>query len=85
MRLLGVVTRPGTSRQNKTGSWRVMRPVFDHDKCTGCTTCETICPEGCVYHTGKTEYDSDLDYCKGCGLCAEMCPADAITMKEEIK
>ena len=85
MKLIGIVTRPGSSKRNLTGGWRVMRPEFDWSKCTGCMTCETICPEGCVSHQGKKEYAADLDYCKGCALCAEMCPAKAITMKEEIK
>ena len=85
MKLLGIVTRPGTSRRNKTGGWRQSRPEWDWSKCTGCTTCETICPEGCVYHLEKKQFQADMDYCKGCGLCAELCPVKAITMKEEVK
>jgi 2-oxoacid:acceptor oxidoreductase delta subunit (pyruvate/2-ketoisovalerate family) len=85
MKLLGMSVKPGTTRRNKTGGWRIQRPIYDWDKCTGCNTCETICPDGCITHAEKKQYVADLDFCKGCGLCAEMCPVDAITMKEEVK
>ena len=26
---LGVITRPGTSLRNKTGSWGILRPIWD--------------------------------------------------------
>ena len=83
--LLGVVVRPGTSVENKTGGWGIVRPEFDWEACRGCATCETICPEGCIYHTAKKEHHADLDFCKGCGLCAAECPAHAIKMVEEVK
>ena len=78
---LGIVTRPGTSLRNKTGPWGLLRPQFDWEKCVGCNTCETICPEGCISHREKKQYQAD--YCKGCGLCAAACPAKCITMVEE--
>jgi 2-oxoacid:acceptor oxidoreductase delta subunit (pyruvate/2-ketoisovalerate family) len=82
---LGIVTRPGSSLRNKTGSWGMLTPVFDCTKCTGCNTCESICPEGCIRHLEKKQYEADLDFCKGCGLCAAACPAGAITMAEQRK
>ena len=80
---LGIVTRPGTSLANKTGPWGILRPVFDPEKCRACNTCEMICPEGCIRHLEKKQYEADMDYCKGCGMCAEACPFDAIVMEEE--
>lgn len=74
---------PGTTRKNKTGSWRTFYPVCDQDKCTACTTCESFCPEGIITITKETKYQADMDYCKGCGLCAEVCPVNAITMERE--
>lgn len=83
---IGCTARPGKSRNNKTGSWRVYYPVMDNAKCTGCGTCQLICPEGCITGSGKT-LQIDLDFCKGCGLCAEECPdkAKAISMHLEEK
>ena len=81
-----LAVKPGTTKNNKTGSWRAFKPVTDHKKCIGCAICEQVCPEGIVHplkektKTGKPVYDADLDYCKGCGLCAEECPVKAIKM-----
>ncbi|MBI2304356.1 MAG: 4Fe-4S binding protein [Chloroflexi bacterium] len=79
---IGLVTSPGTSRANKTGDWRVRRPVFLHKTCTGCLLCQLCCPEGVVYGEAKT-FDCDFDYCKGCGICAQVCPVHDIEMELE--
>ncbi|MBI3954163.1 MAG: 4Fe-4S binding protein [Chloroflexi bacterium] len=78
----GLVALPGTSRANKTGSWRIERPLFLHQKCNGCRLCDWCCPEGIVSGQGKL-FDCDFDYCKGCGICAEVCPVDDIVMQVE--
>lgn len=36
---IGCAAAPGQARENKTGSWRVFRPEFDHDN---------VHPVGCV-------------------------------------
>lgn len=82
---IGCCAKPGQARENKTGSWRVFKPVFDPDKCTSCGMCQLVCPEGCVAVDEKKEYTPDYDFCKGCGLCATECPADAIEMITEEK
>ncbi len=71
-----------------TGSWRVLRPVIDYDKCAparsgkpSCFRCWLFCPDGVVSKTLGPQIT--LDYCKGCGICAEECPPKAITMVEE--
>jgi len=81
---IGCAAAPGRARDNKTGSWRVFRPNFDHEKCTSCGMCQLVCPEGCV-KAADSEYNPDYDFCKGCGLCAKECPAEAITMETEEK
>lgn len=74
----------GTSKVNKTGSWRTMQPIFKHDTCNDCRICVLVCPDACI--TGYDNvYDADLDYCKGCGICAHECPVDDIDMVVEVK
>jgi pyruvate ferredoxin oxidoreductase delta subunit len=82
---VGCRARPGKSRDNRTGSWRVFKPVFDHEKCSKCGMCQTFCPEGCIEEGAEEFFDPDYTYCKGCGLCATECPKDAITMTLEEK
>lgn len=73
---------PRTSLENKTGSWRLMRPVLDQDQCSRCGICDLYCPDLCVTVVGE-DYAIDYDYCKGCGICAHECPARAIQMQPE--
>lgn len=81
-------SEPGPGDGGRTGSWRVLRPVIDLEKCTpakknkkACFLCWLYCPDGVVTKTIRPEID--YEYCKGCGICAEECPAGAITMVEE--
>ncbi len=82
---VGCRARPGRSRENRTGSWRVFMPSFDHEKCVKCGTCRTLCPEGCVHEDAEGFSQPDYTYCKGCGICAAECPKNAITMNQEEK
>jgi len=71
------VKEPGSTRNNKAGSWRTFKPILDKEKCIDCGNCVLFCPEGCI----NQDYDIDYDYCKGCGICAEECPVKAIEME----
>lgn len=80
------IAEPGSSRKNKTGTWRAFKPIVDVKKCIKCATCEIYCPDSCILVTtekGKQPARVDYDYCKGCGICARVCPAKCITMEQE--
>lgn len=86
----GIISKPGTSRNNKTGTWRTgKKPKFLRAKCTACKLCYIICPEGCIdgkwdgEKLQKNSLNADLDYCKGCGNCAAVCPVKDIIMVKE--
>jgi len=86
------LAKPGTSKENKTGSWRTFKPVTDTKKCIKCGMCALLCPEGCISGVEmnkkpqeRTFPVTDYDYCKGCGICANICPRKAIAMVAEEK
>ncbi|MFA5410384.1 MAG: 4Fe-4S binding protein [Candidatus Omnitrophota bacterium] len=82
-----LIIKPGSSRNNKTGSWRTeMKPKFLRKDCIGCKLCALNCPEGCIEEAEKGAYMCDYGFCKGCGICAVVCPKKDIVMtKEESK
>jgi ferredoxin len=60
------------------------RPVVDEDLCTGCGSCEAICPA--VFEVGDDGISHVIDPkgCEAAGCCveaAEECPVDAITLE----
>ena len=80
------ITKPNSSLNNKTGSWRTHRPITDKNKCIGCGLCAKLCPDACIEmknKQGKLKPETNYDYCKGCGLCAKECPVGAITMEKD--
>ncbi|MEK6646765.1 MAG: 4Fe-4S binding protein [Candidatus Firestonebacteria bacterium] len=79
-----LIVKPGTSRENKTGSWRSYKPNVNMEKCTACKICEMYCPEGIIKVSKETKCQIDYDYCKGCGICAQVCPQKAIAMEIEV-
>jgi 2-oxoacid:acceptor oxidoreductase delta subunit (pyruvate/2-ketoisovalerate family) len=79
-----IVAKPGSSINNKTGSWRTLKPLVLNEKCLACGTCTKFCPDGAIkIVNGKARIN--YDYCKGCGICALECPAKAIIMQKEEK
>jgi pyruvate ferredoxin oxidoreductase delta subunit len=81
-----VITEPGSSIKNKTGSWRSLRPVIDREKCIKCGRCWMFCPDMAIKMDKKDgKAKVDLDYCKGCGICATECPVKCIKMVKEEK
>jgi pyruvate ferredoxin oxidoreductase delta subunit len=79
----GGLTEPASSKQNKTGSWRSFRPVWNKEKCIQCGLCALYCPDNCILNKNGKRGKTDLEYCKGCGICAQVCPVKAIKMVKE--
>lgn len=75
---------PGSSVANRTGGWRVSRPILDPAKCTNCLLCWFYCPEGSIAR-GEKLVRIEMDYCKGCGICEAACVPGAIRMVREVE
>ena len=86
---MDITSKPGSTKNNKTGGWRTYRPEVDKKTCIGCGTCAMVCPECAIVMknnaNGQPKPKIDYNYCKGCGLCADQCPVNAIKMKLENK
>ena len=67
------------SVQIRTGLWRTLRPVIDHEHCNRCWwVCSTFCPDGAI-DVGKDGTPAiDYEHCKGCMICVAQCPPHAI-------
>ena len=49
------------------------------NRCIGCGTCSSACPNGCLTVTERG-VTIDRDCCTGCGSCAKACPANAMEL-----
>jgi len=78
-----VVTEPGSTIKNKTGSWRSIKPVINKDKCIKCGRCWQFCPDSAITMSKEGPAEINYDYCKGCGICAMACPSRCIHMEKE--
>jgi Fe-S-cluster-containing hydrogenase component 2 len=55
-----------------------MAVMVDQEKCTGCGTCEEVCPvEAIKVNSDKAVVDQET--CVDCGTCIEECPEKAIS------
>ncbi len=74
-----------TSKIMKTGSWRVVKPIIDKNRCKGCWwVCSTFCPDSAItVENGLPEIN--YDDCKGCMICMTQCPSHAISAENEHK
>jgi heterodisulfide reductase subunit A-like polyferredoxin len=53
---------------------------IDQDICSGCGTCETLCPFGAISENDEGKVDVTSALCKGCGVCRASCPEKAISI-----
>jgi len=58
-----------------------LHPIIDYNKCLGCATCVTACPEGEILGiVNDKAFLTNPSKCIGHGACKTACPADAITL-----
>jgi len=58
-----------------------MAVIVDEEKCTGCGTCEEICPSDAIKVTGN-KAKVDAEECIECGACVDECPEGALSMED---
>ncbi len=93
-----VITEPGSTSLEETGSWRTYRPEIRYEKCIRCMICWTYCPEPAIEKKEGENYPVanpklvkmpvpviNYNYCKGCGICVNECPTKAIDFVREEK
>ncbi|UCG69638.1 MAG: CoB--CoM heterodisulfide reductase iron-sulfur subunit A family protein [Thermoplasmata archaeon] len=52
----------------------------DPERCSGCKSCEVVCPYGTIKFDEDGIAEIIVAACKGCGTCGSICPEKAITM-----
>ncbi len=79
-----VIHRTATSKNIKTGSWRISRPVIDYSKCKQCWwNCSVFCPDSAITINAEGFPVINYDHCKGCLICASECGGKAIWVQSE--
>jgi NAD-dependent dihydropyrimidine dehydrogenase PreA subunit/bacterioferritin-associated ferredoxin len=51
----------------------------DSSKCTGCRTCERVCPVLAIKVVQRKAV-VEAEHCRGCANCEQRCPVNAVTM-----
>jgi heterodisulfide reductase subunit A-like polyferredoxin len=52
----------------------------DPESCSGCRSCEVVCPYGAIKFDEDGIAEIIVAACKGCGTCGSICPEKAISM-----
>ena len=62
------------------------RPVFDHNKCTGCQKCVNICPVQAILPMAskKTHILLTDNKCIRCFCCSEVCTDNAVIIRRKV-
>ncbi len=58
---------------------RNLKAFIDESKCTACSVCANVCPQGAIMINNLARIDTTL--CIGCGVCVGACPNKAIFLR----
>ncbi|TLP35554.1 formate hydrogenlyase complex iron-sulfur subunit [Arcobacter arenosus] len=66
------------------------KPVYDYDKCIGCTACAVACPSNAINvklneQGDKLVWEFDCARCIFCGRCDEVCPTNAVVQSDQFE
>ncbi len=64
------------------------RTRLDSEKCTGCATCESVCPTGTLDYADEGKIRNfyyRTSQCISCGACVKVCPEAAADLAHEIR
>lgn len=66
------------------------KPVYDYDKCVGCTACGVACPSNAINvkmnkENTKLVWEFDCARCIFCGRCDEVCPTNAVVQSNQFE
>jgi heterodisulfide reductase subunit A len=75
----GAASRATTILSKETIEAEGLPSVVDRDKCTGCGTCEIVCPYSAIAKDDEGKAFVTEVLCKGCGSCRASCPEKAVT------
>lgn len=72
------ITREEFGIGKSAGKKEEIKPAyFISDKCIGCGTCVTVCPQKCI-DTTKIPFLIEQEHCLHCGNCFRDCPVQAV-------
>jgi len=94
MKLLDMTRKYGTATYEypfapyKVSEYFRGKPVYDYDKCIGCTACAVACPSNAInvkMNSEKTKlvWEFDCARCIFCGRCDEVCPTNAVMQSQQ--
>ncbi len=58
-----------------------MPAKVDAEKCTGCGSCEDVCPTEAISMNDDIAVVNEAE-CDDCGSCVDECPEEAIVIEE---